>query len=616
MRNVRIPTAQPNVTLSATLFLPAGAGRVPALVAIYPYLKDAGIGIQHDADLRWFAARGYACLLVDFRGIGSSDGIQRPPFDADEADDGVAAVEWAAAQNWCTGKVGIWGMSYGSIMALRTAAKTPPHLKAILAIEGTNDPERDFIHPEGNAGSMGMAMWGGHMLFQQLLPPFEDYGTAAQTARWLRRQNEVEPWLLDLFRQGPGDPVWRSRTFDTSKISIPSFCVAGWRDLFRDGAIRSYERIAAPKKLLVGPWMHSLPHLSAVDAIDFNRLALEWWDHWLRDVDNGVMSAPPVTLGFQGDPTTWLQFESWPPSGDLVLLQANANCALEAADDRRELNIPFQSSPTTGALSGLCGLPTAGFGLPLDQHQDDLKGLLFSSEPQEEDILIAGRPLAIVRMAGDFLPERLVIHLTDVDPEGRSKLIAMGTLSDMAPASSHQVDLGAIGYRLPAGHQLRIVLSDSDFPRLRPVAVAAEAVLESLILELPVTVPNAGVETKVSAPAPGDGSVALVHSAEPKWTIKRDLIADGVEVALGMRMTALTPNREHRMEISQETVARVVSAEPAAAVIHGTYSGTMHMKNGEVVKITANVHTTANSLHAHGEIDIDGNRIFSRRWSA
>jgi hypothetical protein len=108
----------------------------------------------------------------------------------------------------------------------------------------------------------------------------------------------------------------------------------------------------------------------------------------------------------------------------------------------------------------------------------------------------------------------------------------------------------------------------------------------------------------------------LVHSAEPAWTIKRDLISDGVEVAVGTRMTALTPNREHRMEMSQETIARVVSSEPAAAAVRGNYSGTMHMKNGEAIRITVNVYTTASSVHAQGEIEIDGNPVFSRRWSA
>jgi len=95
VRDVRIPTGDPEVALSADLFRPAGSVRSPALVTVLPYRRDALAGLGHDERLRWFGARGYACLLVDFRGTGFSDGA-----------------------------VGMQGHSYGAIMSLRTAA--PP----------------------------------------------------------------------------------------------------------------------------------------------------------------------------------------------------------------------------------------------------------------------------------------------------------------------------------------------------------------------------------------------------------------------------------------------------------------------------------------------------------
>jgi len=83
--------------LAADLLLPADAGPVPAVVALMPYRVDALGGAGCRATLRRFAEAGYGCVLVDCRGLGSSDGPARPPFDPAEADDGVAAVEWAAA---------------------------------------------------------------------------------------------------------------------------------------------------------------------------------------------------------------------------------------------------------------------------------------------------------------------------------------------------------------------------------------------------------------------------------------------------------------------------------------------------------------------------------------
>lgn len=618
VRNVRIPTAQPDITLAATLYLPVGAGRVPALVTIYPYLKDAGAGIQNEAEMHWFAARGYACLLVDLLGIGASDGIQRAIVDPGEGDDGVAAIAWAADQSWCTGNVGLWGMSYGAGVTLRTAAQNPPPLKAILAIEGRIDAERDFFHPQGNAGCLGSAMWAGFMLYLQLLPPFEDYGTPDQTARWLRRRNEMEPWFLDYIRHRPGDPAWRAQAIDPSLIKVPAFCVAGLRDLFRDATVRAFEEIDAPKKLLFGPWAHSLPHMSPFGAIDFRGLALEWWDYWLKEADNGAMQGPPVTVCFPGDPTGWRGFESWPPTEDRILFEADAAGRLVTDGAAEDIAITYRSSPTAGVLSGLYELPTGSFRPPLDQHDDDLLGTIFTSGVFEEDCLVGGRPSVTVRWANEHIPDRLIVHLTDVDPEGRSRLIAKGTLCDPVPAGTQRICLGPVGYRLAAGHRLRIVVTSSDFPRLWPLAsTPQDAVIAGLVLDLPVVPQDAGMTIEFSAPVPDDEiSVRLVESMQPTWTIKRDLVSNGVEVSVGGRMAALTPNRQHRMETQQETIARVAVGSPAAASVEGRYSGTMSMKTGEVITVAVQVHTTETSVQAQGDIEIDGARVFSRRWSA
>ena len=133
------------VRLAGNLYRPAGGGRRPCLVNYLPYHKDGRGGLWYDAIHRLFARRGYSSLVVDFRGLGCSEGVNNVPFDSQEGRDGHDVVEWAAAQPWCDGGVGMWGSSYGGITALKTAAERPPHLRAIVPVHATTDNYLDFL---------------------------------------------------------------------------------------------------------------------------------------------------------------------------------------------------------------------------------------------------------------------------------------------------------------------------------------------------------------------------------------------------------------------------------------------------------------------------------------
>ncbi len=252
IRDCAIPAE--GATLAADLLLPAAGTPAPALVTLVPYAKDGIAGIAAWAANRYFAAHGYATLLVDMRGTGASEGLPRPPFDPGDADDGVAVVRWVGEQPWCNGAVAMWGVSYGAFTALATAAHGPEQLKAIAAVMGFIDPERDFVHPSGRRGHLAsFGMWSLSTLAQHAMPPLRDDEELQR--RWRKRAEQAEPFVLDLLRHGPGDPVWRTREVDVSSIRVPSLCVAGWRDLFCEPTLRAYEAIEAPKRLLVGPWM-------------------------------------------------------------------------------------------------------------------------------------------------------------------------------------------------------------------------------------------------------------------------------------------------------------------------------------------------------------------------
>src|SRR5437879_291488 len=109
IRRIAIPLAD-GLRLFGTLWLPEGEGQYPGLLMFHPYAKYGSPEFG-----RHFAARGYAVLYVDFRGTGNSEGVSPYPMDPQEWQDGYALVEWMAEQPWCSGAVGMFGISYGGI---------------------------------------------------------------------------------------------------------------------------------------------------------------------------------------------------------------------------------------------------------------------------------------------------------------------------------------------------------------------------------------------------------------------------------------------------------------------------------------------------------------------
>jgi hypothetical protein len=135
------------VRLAARIWLPADAeaDKVPAIVEYIPY----GRRNTRDADdprAKYWAARGYAYVRPDIRGSGDSDGILADEYTKQEQDDGVELIHWLARQPWCTGAVGMVGISWGGFSALQVAARQPPELKAIITHCSTDDRYADDAH--------------------------------------------------------------------------------------------------------------------------------------------------------------------------------------------------------------------------------------------------------------------------------------------------------------------------------------------------------------------------------------------------------------------------------------------------------------------------------------
>ena len=615
-RNVRIPTDSPEVTLSAVVYRPAGTEPVPALISVYPYRSDAWIHEYMRPYMEWFAERGYASVLVDLLGTGGSDGALRPFHDPAEADDGVWSVEWAAAQDWCTGSVGMWGISFGGFMTMATAQRKPDGLKAIMPLMNSLDPEKETMHPQGARGGLQpLVQWGLQQLTYQLLPPMGDHEDPVQQRKWNERISH-DPALMDLAIHGPGHPSWKDRVLHPETITTPAFCIGGWRDSFQWSIPRAYELMQGPKRLMMGPWGHVIPQGSPFSPIDFRELALRWWDYWLRGVENGVMDEPPVIVHVQGAQPEWRSLSSWPPVGPSELRVDSGDEGGLRYDDHGPADpTVYVPDPRVGPYSGIqCIGESSRLVLPLDQHQDDMRSCTLTTDAFNRDVVICGLPEITLRVDGlapeQSLVERVVIRLTDVDPSGRSTMITTCLATSVATGEIRPLLFWPTAYRLAAGHRLRVVVSDSAFPWLVPLALPQPFRVVDVRLRVPVL--EESDANPIDIPSAHDPLSGLTY-AESNWSIEEEPSRDGLGFRMWSRRVYTAP-QGHQIREDASSEAYVSRDAPQDVVYRGERSIVATMRSGEKVVVTARVNTTHGIMIADAEVTIGNVRAFTNEW--
>jgi uncharacterized protein len=630
LRNVLIPLSD-GVCVAGDLFLPDSPGSFPGLVSYYPYHKDDLIGALFDHPNRYFAARGYASVLVDLRGLGNSEGAAWDVGDPREATDGAEIVEWAAKQPWCDGNVGMWGMSYGGITSFKTAAVGPPHLKAIVPMNGGLDHYHDIVYPGGCFNCLGiLGGWGPFMTAMNLMPPMYQDPDGRWYRLWRERLNAARAPYIMPYQQHPDyDEYWKSKTIPGENITVPAFLIGAWRDIFPEAMVSAYERVRGPRRLLMGPWMHEMPDLASFAQVDYLAEMLRWWDCWLKGEDNGVRDEPPVVIYVQGH--GWRHESEWPIARTkdslayLNLDSGTGTLATKPPVDATEVS--YVGDPTVGVMAGLWDPTGTGLGAPLDQGPDDLRSITFTGDPLQDAMEITGSPEATIYVAIDEGAEaNLVVKLCDVSPDGHSALITTGWAKASRPesmksAQEFRVPLWATSYAIPAGHRLRMSISCSDFPRIWPtrsnprIRLAAGGPAPSAI-RLPVVPPGQVAAPNLPVPDPNVKRTPLDIEGVPKWQIARDLASGAVVVTTGIRSAIQTTNRDGRFEIDRTGRASVSAARPDSARVEGEATIRLKTPQGSDVTVQSRLRITQDGQDFHASVNVDGQVIFERHWAS
>jgi predicted acyl esterase len=312
-KDVTIPMRD-GARLSADVFRPRGAGKVPAILNLGPYQKDklwvVPETLEEDQNEwmnwetinpQWWVPQGYAAVRIDGRGSGKSHG-QCEPWSLAESVDFSDAIEWAAAQPWCNGSVGLLGISYYAINQWFVANHQPPSLKAIIPWEGFADIYRDALY-HGGIFSLFMSNWfTAHLLHHTL-------GRAAQELPNAWATNTLHFWLSNSLDSG----ALRGAQAQWDRITVPLYSVGNWTGfgLHLRGNTEAFMRAASRhKKLRIQTGSHVHPFYTEEGRQDQKR----FFDYWLKGIQNGVMDEPPVKLAIRhgADKFEWRYEREWP----------------------------------------------------------------------------------------------------------------------------------------------------------------------------------------------------------------------------------------------------------------------------------------------------------------
>lgn len=626
--------------LSARVWMPEDAGThpVPAVLEYIPYRKRDGTLPRDEIMHPYVAARGYACVRVDMRGCGDSEGLLTDEYTEQELQDACDVIAWLAAQPWCTGAVGMMGKSWGGFNCLQTAFLQPPALKAVISVCSTTDRFADDIHFRGGCLLGENLGWGAVMLSYSSRPA-DPLLRNDWHADWLRRL-EAEPFLSAIWaRHQTRDAYWKHGSIceDYSRVQVPVLSIGGWADNYMNTCAALVENVNA--KAIVGPWVHQYPHTAVPGpAIGFLQEAERWWDRWLKGIDNGadrdpamrayVLDSEPPNASPRHRAGTWVA-DTWPPAqGSSLTLALSPGRRLGGAGGTLDtpVNTPQHLGMSTGEFFPM-GLNAE---MPGDQAADDALSVCFDGAPLDAPLQLLGRARLRATVSSDEPLAFLALRLNDVAPDGSSVRIAHGMLNlchrdsaehpqPMTPGEPVQVDIGLdlMGYRLAPGHRLRLAVSTTYWPFVWPSPRAATVTLHEGELLLPLH--KGGQPWQ---PPPPEGATPWAHRvlkpAKATRRIERDLIA-GTESLIVEDDQGEVENLTHGL-ITAETMAErwtIRPDDPLSAEVTIRWTQSLRRGNWSVrTEAEARMTGTESDLRMQAQLTAwEGDaQVFTRSW--
>jgi putative CocE/NonD family hydrolase len=523
-------TLSDSTRLSTRLWKPIDAlgDPVPVILEFLPYRKRDGTNARDALTHPYFAQRGYACARVDMRGNGDSHGLMADEYTQQELDDAVEVIRHLAAQDWCNGSIGMMGISWGGFNSLQVAAMTPPELKAVITLCSTVDRFADDIHYKGGCLLNENLGWGATMWSYSGRAP-DPALRSDWREMWLDRL-ENEPFLpAKWLRHQTRDEYWKHGSVceDFSTITAKVLAIGGWGDAYKNTVSNIVENIDGSKGI-VGPWVHKYPHFATPEPrIGFLQEALRWWDKWLKGIETGVENDPDLRL-YQMDgvrPQTWYteragRWVAQTPERDHHYPAEIQKYFLGddgLTDEPATIDANVISPQDCGADSGEYCAIWLGPEMPGDQRRDDALSAIWDGNTLDSDLVITGAPEITLCVSSDKPVAQLAARLNHIHPDGSSTRITYGILNlchrdghgKSKPLPINQsvnvtLNLDQCAYTVPAGHRVRVSISNAYWPLLWPSPEATRLQIHSGTINLPLLNEVAGSTVTFPPPEAAD----------------------------------------------------------------------------------------------------------------
>lgn len=506
--------------LRADVYRPEAPGDHPVLLIRIPYDKTQSENVIY-AHPSWFARNGYIVVCQDTRGRYQSEG-EFYPFKY-EAQDGYDTVQWCGSLEGSTGKVGMFGASYGGATQLLAAVERPPALGAVIPAVTASQYYEGWTYNQG-AFALGFALsWALSLGINTAQKRGDDAAAAAFAGSFAASlaldwslplddipalTNQDTSYFNDWIAHPSYDDYWKQWSIDEdySRIQVPGLHVAGWYDIFLSGSVQNYiglragagtEHARSNQRLLIGPWYH-IPwrvlggvERDAATPHDFDDWQIEWFDRHLK-AEPVVDADAPVRLFILRE-GIWRDFDNWPPSGSTpttYYLHSDGRANSVFGDGSLDTHEPIDELPDVYTYDPVAPHPGHGghsccfenvapMG-PADQFTREVNNgvLVYSSAPLDTPVWLIGDVSATIFAATTAVDTDYAVRLCVLDKDGVSTNIQEGivraryresisnpSLLEPGTLYRYEIPIGPVGVKIDTGERIRVQVTSNDFPQ-------------------------------------------------------------------------------------------------------------------------------------------------------